>query len=281
MALSQTLSQLSTYFSDKETFFSGKELSPDNEYQLEWNINTSIAERQNNFHNPFLWSILFRSRTVHSDLKERQIKGAAFNARRGRVIVIDWKKRRKREGVGIPLMSDQEPPQYLLWPERILELSPIHLEDGQGGSFSLIGKMLTTKSITMGNIKGATRRPWSSAGSIDIKFLKDNTFIFTFSSEANRDLIWSKRPWVIADHLLVLKKGDDYNNPDEVPFDSMDPWVQMHNLPARYKSLENIKTVANSYFKYKDVDRAGLQQGTWHRFVRVWAEERRRLQQPR
>ncbi|CAN1150975.1 hypothetical protein LINPERHAP2_LOCUS17899 [Linum perenne] len=157
-------------------------------------------------------------------------------------------------------------------PERVLELAPFNMEDEQGGSFSLVGKMLTTKAISMSTIKGATRRPWSLAGSIDIKFLKDNTFIFTFSSEEIREFIWSKRSWVIADHLLALKKGDDYNNPDDVPFDTMDLWVQFHNLPAKYKSMENIKTVANNYFKYKEIDRAGLQPGTWHRFVRVWVE---------
>ncbi|CAN1181662.1 hypothetical protein LINPERHAP2_LOCUS35533 [Linum perenne] len=74
------------------------------------------------------------------------------------------------------------------------------------------------------------------------------------------------------DHLLALKKGDDFNNPDEVPFDSMEIWVQLHNIPARYKTLENIKMVANTYFRFIDVDKAGLQPGTWHRFVRVWVE---------
>ncbi|CAN1185033.1 hypothetical protein LINPERHAP2_LOCUS37304 [Linum perenne] len=157
-------------------------------------------------------------------------------------------------------------------PERVLELSPIIPDNNQEGSFSLVGKMLTTKAITMGIIKGATRRPWSLAGSIDTKFLKDNTFIFTFSSEENREQIWAKRPWVIADHLLVLKKEDGYNNPDDVPFDFMELWVQLHNIPAKYKSLENIKTIANSYFKFLDVDTVGVQPGTWHRFVRVWAE---------
>ncbi|CAN1141406.1 hypothetical protein LINPERHAP2_LOCUS12479 [Linum perenne] len=155
--------------------------------------------------------------------------------------------------------------------ERILQLTPIS-PNSQERSYSLMGRMITSKQISMSTMKGASRRPWSKAGVIDYKSVGENTFVFTFSSEANREIVWEKRPWVIADHLLALKKVDELANPDNVSFDSIDLWVQMHNFPAKFKSLENVKMVANSYFKFLEVDRAGLQPGTWNRFIRVMVE---------
>ncbi|CAN1152539.1 hypothetical protein LINPERHAP2_LOCUS18803 [Linum perenne] len=155
--------------------------------------------------------------------------------------------------------------------DRVIQLSPVSLSS-EDRSFSLVGKMLTTKVISMSTMKGASRRPWSNAGTIDYKFIGENTFALTFSLEANREVVWSKRPWIIADHLLAVKKCDDLTNPEDVSFDSMDIWVQLHNLPPRYKSIENVRVVANSYFRLLEIDRAGFQPGTWNRFVRIMVE---------
>ncbi|CAN0892095.1 hypothetical protein LINGRAHAP2_LOCUS17352 [Linum grandiflorum] len=123
-------------------------------------------------------------------------------------------------------------------------------------------------------MKGATRLPWIEAGEVDIRNEGGNTFVFTFSKEELREAIWSKRPWVIASSFLNLKKWDRDGELRNIPFQTADLWINIHNLPPQYKSIENVKVVGNLYFQYINCDRAGLDQGRWRRYIRAFVEVR-------
>ncbi|CAN0837334.1 hypothetical protein LINGRAHAP2_LOCUS1779 [Linum grandiflorum] len=112
------------------------------------------------------------------------------------------------------------------------------------------------------------------AGEIDIRSEGNNIFIFTFGQERQRELIWDKRPWVIANSFLNLKKWDGLGEPRNIPFHSADMWIRIHNLPPRFKSLENIRLIGDLFFRYLKCDREGLERGRWRRFIRFLAEVR-------
>ncbi|CAN0914306.1 hypothetical protein LINGRAHAP2_LOCUS28481 [Linum grandiflorum] len=85
--------------------------------------------------------------------------------------------------------------------------------------------------------------------------------------------IWCKRPWTIADSLLILKRWDGRDSPERVTFSTADLWVHIHNIPMDYKTQENVKVIASSLFcTYITVEKKGVINGVWTPFVRVHAE---------
>ncbi|CAN0922014.1 hypothetical protein LINGRAHAP2_LOCUS32889 [Linum grandiflorum] len=152
-------------------------------------------------------------------------------------------------------------------------LTPVPAGAGRG-SFMLVGRMLTSRNISVSTMKGATRQPWTKAGEVDIRNEGDNIFVFTFAEERLRDIVWSKRPWVIANSFLNLKKWDGCGEPRNIPFHTAEMWIHVHSLPQIYKSLDNMKVIGNLYFRYIDCDKSGLEKGIWRRYIRMFAEVR-------
>ncbi|CAN0847701.1 hypothetical protein LINGRAHAP2_LOCUS5118 [Linum grandiflorum] len=112
------------------------------------------------------------------------------------------------------------------------------------------------------------------AGEVDIRNEGGNIFVFTFSTEEQRNLVWKKIPWAIANSFLNLKKWDGIGDPRHIDFRSADMWIHIHRLPQMYKSVDNMKVLGGLYFRYINCDRAGLEQGGWRRYIRIFVEIR-------
>ncbi|CAN0918493.1 hypothetical protein LINGRAHAP2_LOCUS30896 [Linum grandiflorum] len=122
-------------------------------------------------------------------------------------------------------------------------------------------------------MKGATRIPWKEAEEVDIRNEGGNIFIFTFSSEEQRNLVWRKRPWVIANSFLNLKKWDETSEPRNIDFRSADMWIHIHRLPQLYKSEDNMKVMGVSIFAiYNSTELALSKEGGGD--IRIFAEVR-------
>lgn len=48
--------------------------------------------------------------------------------------------------------------------------------------------------------------------------IKSNTFIFTFDGPEDKDRVFSKRPWLFDNHLLVLQVFDGSTQPSKFIF---------------------------------------------------------------
>ncbi|CAN1313939.1 Putative ribonuclease H protein At1g65750 [Linum perenne] len=155
-----------------------------------------------------------------------------------------------------------------------LNLIPRTQSANERGSFMLVGKMITKRQISTSTMKGATRLPWGQEGEVDIRNEGDNIFVITFQTDHQREKVWKKRPWVIANTLLNLKRWDGDGDPKEVAFQTADLWIHIHNLPARYRSEENVKEISQYFVKFLECDRAGFEPGRWKRFIRLFAEVR-------
>ncbi|CAN1254397.1 hypothetical protein LINPERPRIM_LOCUS8642 [Linum perenne] len=83
---------------------------------------------------------------------------------------------------------------------------------------------------------------------------------------------WKKRPWVIANTLLNLKRWDGEGDPKDIPFTTADLWIHIHNLPTRFRSVENIRELSQYFVKFIDCDKAGFEPGRWKRFILLFAE---------
>lgn len=62
-------------------------------------------------------------------------------------------------------------------------------------SFCLAGRVLTTKEVNIEGFKNMVQQSWRVLHEVIVESMGNNTFIFKFSSEADRRRILSTGPW--------------------------------------------------------------------------------------
>ncbi|KAF7146250.1 hypothetical protein RHSIM_Rhsim04G0139700 [Rhododendron simsii] len=72
-------------------------------------------------------------------------------------------------------------------------------------SFSLVGKLLTSKRSNVMKMKESLRRAWGSPDNLTIVEACDNLFHFRFANESNFHRVLNGGPWNFDNHILALQ----------------------------------------------------------------------------
>lgn len=64
------------------------------------------------------------------------------------------------------------------------------------------------------------------------------TLLFAFDLEVDADKVLLGEPWSYDRHLVVLQHFDGSKSISELEFKTCSFWVQIHDLPFKYMTLE-------------------------------------------
>ncbi|KAF7141710.1 hypothetical protein RHSIM_Rhsim06G0052000 [Rhododendron simsii] len=101
-------------------------------------------------------------------------------------------------------------------------------------SFSLVGKLLTTKRFKVAAMKESLRRAWGFPKNLSIVEVGDNLFRFRFEDETSCSRVLNGGPWNFENHLLVVQPWEPGMKADQVLFSSVAFWVQLWGLPFEF-----------------------------------------------
>ncbi|OMO88292.1 reverse transcriptase [Corchorus capsularis] len=106
------------------------------------------------------------------------------------------------------------------------------LEEGDGGAqfFSLIGKFFTEKKANLEGMRTTLFNAWKLQMGLIVKEVGEKIYMFQFKDEAERDRVLVTQPWHFNRILLVLKKYDGVEKPEEVDFTFCPFWVRIFDL---------------------------------------------------
>ncbi|RYR33935.1 hypothetical protein Ahy_A10g048624 [Arachis hypogaea] len=105
----------------------------------------------------------------------------------------------------------------------------------QGCENSLIGRLLTEKSINSAWIQSAIQNIWKKPKGLRIVELKPRFTIF-FQKETDLDRVLKGSPWYFRNLWFLLKKWDRSEDPIEKGLGNVDIKVQIWNLLEHYKT---------------------------------------------
>ncbi|KAF4383478.1 hypothetical protein G4B88_000178 [Cannabis sativa] len=141
------------------------------------------------------------------------------------------------------------------------------------GEKSLVGRIVSKQSVSVGLFKTMFSRMWKSIGEWKVKSLNDDKeyqyFGLSFNSRAEAKRTLEKQPWLFNGGMLMLEEWPTSGQWRDARLDSVSCWVRMRGLPLKALTLNNIKQLGNMAGKVEDIVWNNPQQIFLNGYVRV------------
>ncbi|XP_042962692.1 uncharacterized protein LOC122296963 [Carya illinoinensis] len=160
-----------------------------------------------------------------------------------------WKELRLREEEKMVIEIDDEVSGDLLMKEQR----------------SLLGKLCSNRLISKEVMESTLAKIWRISKKAQFTEVSPNTFAIVFGNIADKQKVWSGRPWLFDNQLVVLKEFDGFTPLKQVNFTSESFWVRFHNLPLSCMTEVRGEQIGSTVGR---VDVQGDGSG-WGKFLRV------------
>ncbi|KAE8773928.1 hypothetical protein D1007_53794 [Hordeum vulgare] len=131
------------------------------------------------------------------------------------------------------------------------------------GRWAMVGKSFSSRVLNLAVLERTMQRAWGLHKVARFLDLGKNVFEVHFGSEGDWRHVLHNDPWQFDFSALVVKEYDGGTRPSEMVFDSVDIWIQVHDLPPDKRTEEFGIALGNWLGKVVrvDVDEEGKAKG--------------------
>ncbi|CAN0907593.1 hypothetical protein LINGRAHAP2_LOCUS24876 [Linum grandiflorum] len=152
----------------------------------------------------------------------------------------------------------------------ILTLNHTKTSGATGPYNLLMDKFICQRKANMRMVKGRIRRAWPDFHqTIKVKDAKENKFLFIFKTRQAMKAVWDRRPWLIFETTMVVKKWDGRGQPEDVQFLTGDFWVRVHNISPTHMNWDNMRVLNSLFPRTLHISQVGLDGDTWTRYKKM------------
>lgn len=119
------------------------------------------------------------------------------------------------------------------------ELISVNLQEEIISNATLVGCIRFVKIYNIKAVKEIMAKAWSSYSEIHISEVGKNMFLFSFQKNEDAIEVLRKCPWFVMSNLLCLEKWNPNVTYNELKFDKVPFWIQIHNLPLSNINVQN------------------------------------------
>ncbi|XP_019193154.1 PREDICTED: uncharacterized protein LOC109187424 [Ipomoea nil] len=145
------------------------------------------------------------------------------------------------------------------------------VQDGEGCSatrYELVGRFLTTRQIKFEQMQQVMASVWKPMMGVRVLQINENLFLFQFPHRKDLQRVIDDGPWSFENNTFVCKEITSQVRPEEAVLDTVDYWVQVHDLPGRHATPDFLKQIANHVGTFIALDQNNFG-GNWRSFLRV------------
>lgn len=132
----------------------------------------------------------------------------------------------------------------------------------------LVGRFLTQKSLRVHMMKERMATIWEPVLGVAIKESKKGVFLFQFFHKIDMQKVINGGPWNFDGHLLILSRLGARDIPAQVPLFHVFFWIQVHDLPFGFMSLEVGQGLRNYIGEFVEYD-AKNNSSFWKSYMRI------------
>jgi hypothetical protein len=132
----------------------------------------------------------------------------------------------------------------------------------------LVGKFLTDKPVKVKAMIDRMTHLWRPMKQMMVTPIECNRFLFQFFHGRDVGRVLSDGPWNFDNFMLALRKVSPDEDPIVVPLNTMEMWIQVHNLPYGFmcKSIgELIGSYIGTFLEYDEENNWG----PWRKYLRL------------
>uniref|UniRef100_A0A2N9F4Z0 Reverse transcriptase domain-containing protein n=1 Tax=Fagus sylvatica TaxID=28930 RepID=A0A2N9F4Z0_FAGSY len=162
-------------------------------------------------------------------------------------------------------LSDEEKQHIQVRKEKVLK-------SHQEAKFSVLFKLLTTRTFNGNAFKSSVRAMWASHGVLLVTTLDDNLFLAAFPSDAAVMRIFSTSPWTFDKKLILMARFVGDLQPTAVKFTHAAFWIRIVNLPIKSMTREMGEDIGQEIGRLIEVDVLVDNGVAWGRYLRIRVE---------
>ncbi|KAH0972727.1 hypothetical protein GBA52_024883 [Prunus armeniaca] len=102
----------------------------------------------------------------------------------------------------------------------------------------LVGTVFTDQGFNREAFKQTMLRAWGTMREVGVKDLRDNLFLFTFTTMRDKEMVIRGGPWNFDKQLVLLETPDGNRASNIMVLQNADFWVQAHNLPLNRMTVK-------------------------------------------
>ena len=105
-------------------------------------------------------------------------------------------------------------------------------------TYTLAAKFLTRCSMNIKAVAKTFRPLWRTRKKFEVSNVGDNILLFAFESDEDIEKVLMGEPWAFDRHLVVFQRYDMSSPIENLLFNKVSFWIQIHNLPYSLLSSE-------------------------------------------
>ena len=119
-------------------------------------------------------------------------------------------------------------------------------KDRQSKEHIIAALFLTRRALNMEAVARTFKPLWRSENGFKIQREGDHKVLFVFDNKEDVDRILSTEPWSFDKSLVVTQRFERNSSIEELCFDKASFWVQVHNIPIRYRNRSVAEDICDS-----------------------------------
>lgn len=130
----------------------------------------------------------------------------------------------------------------------------------------LVGRFITDGAVDFLAMQHTLASLWKPGRGVYIKELDANRFLFQFYHEIDVSRVLSGSPWSFNRKALILARLKKGENPRTVALNSMELWIQIHDLSPGYMTEKVLQGVGNYIGTFVESDDKNFM-GVWRDYM--------------
>ncbi|XP_019194753.1 PREDICTED: uncharacterized protein LOC109188564 [Ipomoea nil] len=112
-------------------------------------------------------------------------------------------------------------------------------------TWTVVGRFLTAKMIKLEYMRQVLASVWQPVMGVMVTEIHKGLFLFVFFHKTDVDYVLDGGPWAFENNTLVCRLVGDGVLPVDVALNTVDMWVQLHDIPMGYTSQPILEQMGN------------------------------------